>query len=343
MSSELAPPTRTIVTGAGGWLGRALADELAGAPEPVRLSVMSEAERTGVAGLAPEAEIVVGDLLGDEPFGALLRDARGADVIHAASVIHPEDPADFQLVNVGLTRRLVDAAREAGARRVVYVSSNSPFGFNPGPRDLFRGDDAYAPWLGYGRSKMQAEIDVQGGLGDGETDFVIVRPPWFYGPFQPDRQSEFFRTIRKGLFPVVGDGRNRRSMVAVDSLARGIRQAQLSGAASRRGYWLSDEEPYEFRKVVETVQQALELEGLASSRRIPRLPHAASSVARFADRALQDRGRYSQAVHVMGELDMNIACSPADAVRDFGFEPATDLLDGMRRSVAWALAGGVEL
>ena len=45
----------------------------------------------------------------------------------------------------------------------------------------------------------------------------------------------------------------------------------------------------------------------------------------------------------MGELDMNIACSPADAVRDFGFEPATDLLDGMRRSVAWALAGGVEL
>lgn len=342
MSSELAPPRLTVVAGAGGWLGRALAVELAGAPEPVRLAVLDNAERTQVETLAPGAAIVTGNLVDKSPFEALMEGTEGADLIHAASVIHPADPADFERVNVELTRRLVVAARTAGVRRVVYVSSNSPFGFNPGPSDLFHSNDAYSPWLGYGLSKMQAELAVKELTGTG-TDFVIIRPPWFYGPFQPERQSEFFRTVRKGMFPMVGDGRNRRSMVAVDSLARGIRQAQLSLAASGNSYWLADAQPYEFRRIVETVQQALELEGLTSSGRIPRLPHAVSSIARFADRQLQERGRYSQAVHVMGELDMNIACSPADAVRDFGFEPATDLLDGMRRSIAWALANGAEL
>lgn len=342
MSSELESPTRTIVTGAGGWLGRALASELADAAEPVRLAIFSADESAEVQALAPNAETVLGDLTKAAVFDALLRDGSGADLIHVASVIHPEDPADFERVNVGLARSLVEAATESGIRRFVYVSSNSPFGFNPSPEDRFRGDDAYSPWLGYGRSKMKAELLVKGLAGSG-VEFVIVRPPWFYGPFQPERQTEFFRTVRKGLFPLVGNGSNLRSMVAVDSLARGIRQAQLAEAAAGRAYWLSDAEPYEFRHVVETVQQALELEGLSSSHRALRLPHAASSVARAVDRALQERGRYSQAVHVMGELDMNIACSPADAQRDFGFEPATDLLEGMRRSIAWALANGADL
>ena len=342
MSSELPPPRLTVLTGAGGWLGRALAVELSSAPEPVRLAVLDDAERTNVEPLAPGAAIVTGNLVDQPPFQALFDGTEGADLIHAASVIHPRDPADFERVNAELTRRLVVAAKAAGVRRFVYVSSNSPFGFNPGGQDLFRSDDAYSPWLGYGRSKMQAELAVKELAGTG-TEFVIIRPPWFYGPFQPERQSGFFRSVRKGIFPVVGDGSNRRSMVSVDSLAHGIRQAQLSRAASGGSYWLADAKPYEFRQIVETVQQALELEGLASSRRIPRLPHAVSSIARFADRQLQERGRYSQAVHVMGELDMNIACSPADAARDFGFEPATDLLEGMRRSIAWALANGAEI
>ena len=342
MSSEPGAPSRTIITGAGGWLGRALAHELSGAAEPVRLAVLSDQERPEVESLAPSAEVVSGDLLGQEAFTSLLRDAEGGDLIHAASVIHPGDPADFQRVNVDLTRRLVEAAPAAGIRRFIYVSSNSPFGFNPSRTDLFRSNDAYALWLGYGRSKMEAELLTMK-LGDAGVEFVIVRPPWFYGPFQPERQSEFFRTVRKGLFPVVGDGRNLRSMVAVDSLARGIRQAQLSAAAAGRAYWLSDADPYEFREVVETVQRALDLEGLPSSKRILRLPHAASSIARMADTAMQARGRYSQSIHVMGELDMNIACSPADAQRDFGFRPASDLLDGMRRSIAWARESGAEL
>ncbi len=342
MSSSLASPPVTIVTGAGGWLGQAIADQLSDVPEAVRLATLSAAEGTAVRSLAPEASIFTGDLLDPMRVDELLEGAEGADLIHTASVIHPGEIGDFDRINVGLTRLLAEKAAAAKVRRFIYVSSNSPFGFNPTRREYFRTNDAYSPYLGYGRSKMEAEMIIKR-LADSGTEFVIIRPPWFYGPFQPDRQTDFLSKVRKGLFPVVGDGNNMRSMVSVESLAAGIRQAQLAPRAANRSYWLTDAKPYTFKEIVRTVKQALELEGLKVSTRIPKLPHLACSIARLGDKQLQSRGRYSQSIHVLGELDMNIACSPVSAVADFGFEPATDLCDGMRRSIVWALSTGAEL
>ncbi len=59
-------------------------------------------------------------------------------------------------------------------------------------------------------------------------DVVIVRPPWFYGPHQPARQTTFFTLVRTGQFPVLGDGGQRRSMVFVDNLVQGIVRAELT-------------------------------------------------------------------------------------------------------------------
>lgn len=332
----------TIVTGAGGWLGRAMSRELATAPERVRLSMLNFGERAQASAIAPNAEVLVGNLLDSGALEALMAGAEGADIIHAASVIHPAEISDFERINVGITRSLVEAAVLSNARRFIYVSSNSPFGFNPTSEDVFRSNDAYSPYLGYGRSKMEAEM-ITKTLAETDVEFVIIRPPWFYGGFQPQRQSEFFSTVRKGRFPVIGDGSNLRSMVSVESLAAGIRQAQLSEKAAGRCYWLADAEPYTFLHVVETLKQALEMEGLTTSARIPRVPHVVPATARLLDKAMQRRGQYSQSIHVLGELDMNIACSPREAEIDFGFVPSTDLLYGLRRSIAWALASGAAI
>ena len=66
-------------------------------------------------------------------------------------------------------------------------------------------------------------------------DAVIVRPPWFYGPHQPPRQTTFFRMVRTGRFPVIGDGEQRRSMVYVDNLVDGVLAAELTPTASPGG------------------------------------------------------------------------------------------------------------
>ena len=116
----------------------------------------------------------------------------------------------------------------------MHVSSNSPFGTNAHRTDTFRNDEPYHPYYGYGRSKMQAELHVAEAVAAG-LDAVIVRPPWFYGPFQPARQTTFFRMVRTGRFPVIGDGRQRRSMVYVDNLVQGVVRGRADADAARPG------------------------------------------------------------------------------------------------------------
>jgi nucleoside-diphosphate-sugar epimerase len=339
---DLPLPDLTIVTGAAGWLGTALTAALADRPGALRLSVLDDEEAASAAALAPGAELIVGDLTASGVAGRLLADAAGADVLHTAGIIHPATVADFDRVNVGGTTAVLDAARAAGARRLVHVSSNSPFGVNPTPQDAFSAEEPFNPYMGYGRSKMAAEQLVRAAHGDG-IQTTVVRPPWFYGRHQPVRQTRFFTAIRTGRFPLVGDGSNRRSMVNTANLVDGVLRAELTEVAGGRAYWIADRRPYPMLEVLETVREALRLEGHEVSERTPRLPRVAGTVAEKLDGLLQARGRYVQELHVLGEMDKTIACRIDAAERDLGYDPQVELLGGMRDAIAWCRTEGIEL
>lgn len=342
MALDRAIPDLTIVTGAGGWLGTALTIALARGPGALRLGVLDAAEADRVRALAPNAELVIGDLTAPGIATRLLADAAGADVLHTAGVIHPTRIEDFFRVNVGGTRALLDAARARRARRLLHVSSNSPFGLNPTPQDAFSAEEPYHPYMAYGRSKMMGEQLIRAAHGQG-IETVVVRPPWFYGRHQPLRQTRFFTAIRTGRFPLVGDGANRRSMVNTDNLVDGVVRAQLTEAAGGRAYWIADRRPYTMKEIVATVRAALRAEGYAVSRRTPRLPRLAGTIAQRLDGALQERGRYMQELHVLGEMDKTIACRIDAAKRDLGYDPRVALLDGMRDAICWCREQGVAL
>ena len=114
----------------------------------------------------------------------------------------------------------------------MHVSSNSPFGTNSHPGDRFRNEEPYHPYYGYGQSKMDAELAVFDAVEAG-LDAVIVRPPWFYGPHQPSRQTTFFKLVRTGRFPVIGDGDQMRSMVYVDNLVDGVHAGRARADTGR--------------------------------------------------------------------------------------------------------------
>lgn len=342
---RLGPPDTLLVTGAAGWLGRALLDRLErdGGPARVVAVVRDGAEATGVRGLAPRARVVPADITDPAAWDRAVPSGDGVvDVIHAAGVIHPRRVADFDAVNDRGTAVVVEAARRAGVRRFVHVSSNSPFGANPTPRDTFGEHEPYHPHLGYGRSKMSAELHVLDAVDDG-LDAVIVRPPWFYGPWQPARQTAFFSMIRAGRFPVLGDGSQRRSMVYVDNLVDGVLRAAAAVGVTGRAYWIADAAPYPITDIVSAVRTALEEHDLTCRDRVLRLPAMIGAVAERADRAIQRVGRYQQQLHVLGELGHTIAVDIGAARRDLGYEPEIALLDGMRRSVRWCLDQGYSL
>src|SRR5206468_3377962 len=114
------------------------------------------------------------------------------------------------------------------------------------------------PYMGYGRSKMQMELAVKDRAGKIET--VVIRAPWFYGPNQPPRQTLFFQMIRDGKAPIVGSGRNLRSMAYVDNLCQGLLLAASSERAVGETFWIADRRPYSMNEIVDTVERLLERE-----------------------------------------------------------------------------------
>jgi nucleoside-diphosphate-sugar epimerase len=339
-----AAPT-AVVTGAGGWLGRNLVRALAGeGRDRIRCLVQTPAEATLLEVVSPAVDPVVGDVRDPAAVARVFDGMAGATVFHAAAIIHP-DSRVRQLfdVNVGGTSHVVDGARRAGSGRFLHLSSNSPFGANPSPEHRFTEDSPFSPHLSYGASKLEAETLVRRAHERGDVEAVILRPPWFYGPHQPERQTTWLRTVRRGRFPLIGDGTNRRSMVFTGNLVHGLLRAEVADAAPGRAYWIADPEPYAMAEVLATVRQAFEAEGLPTSGGQPRLPRAAGVVAEQVDRVVQAAGRYVQAVHVLGELKDTIACDVSRARAEIGYDPPTTLLDGMRESIRWCRSRGLAL
>lgn len=130
----------------------------------------------------------------------LRRLCEGSDaVIHIAGAINARDRAEFEAVNAGGTANMVDAARAAGVRRFVNISSLS----------------AREPELSdYGWSKAKAErIVAASGL-----DWTTIRPPAVYGP--GDRETlELFKMARRGLV-LLPPGDGRLSVIHVEDLCR---------------------------------------------------------------------------------------------------------------------------
>ena len=341
--SERASDT-VVVTGAAGWLGQNLVRALTERGR-VRCLVSRRDDAPVIELVAPNVEAVVGDVR-DPAACDRLFDGIGSDttVFHAAAVIHPARRVrELYDVNVGGTQLVVDRARRAGVARFVHVSSNSPFGANSTPLDRFDESSPYHAYMAYGRSKQEAEEIVRRAHERGGLATVIVRPPWFYGPFQPERQSRWFAAVRRGRFPVLGDGRQRRSMVFSGNLIHGLLRAEVADAAPGRAWWIADAEPYELREILETVRGALDAEGLPVSGSLRSVPTFVGTVAEKVDGLLQSRGRYVQAVHVLGELKDTIACDVGAAQRELGYRPDVALFDGMRASIRWCVERGTTL
>jgi len=311
-----------LVTGAQGWLGQGLMRALAQGEWNTRT--------------------LAGDLRNPADCQRFCADAQGAQLFHTAGVIHPHRVREFYDTNVTGTKNLLNAAVQAGVRRAVIVSSNSPCGCNPHPDHLFDEESPYNPYMNYGRSKMLMELAVREYRDRLET--VIIRAPWFYGPFQPPRQTLFFTMVRRGRFPIVGSGENLRSMAYIDSLSQGLILAANAPQANGQVYWVADERPYSMNEIVDTVERLLEDEfKIPCAHKRMRLPNIASECAWLTDKATQALGIYNQKIHVLSEMNKTIACSIDKAKRELGYRPTIALEEGMRRSIQWCREAGIQI
>ena len=329
---------KTLVTGSPGWLGSRLVQVLANSNNELnKYSTIKDREVRCLVlpHIAPfvfkdiDVEVVPGDV---RDIDSLRKAMQDVDVVfHSVGLIHPKKIKDLYDVNTKGTENVIQAATEAGVRKIIYVSSNSPAGCNINQNKLFVEGDDPNPYKHYGKSKLLAEKAIQVAQESGKIQTVIIRPCWFYGPGQPARQTRFFKMIMAGNPLIFGNGQNLRSMSYIDNIIQGLLLAESSEKANGQIYWIADERSY---KTIEIYQTVADLFGVKEFK--PKfLPNFTSWGCERVDDFLQSLGKYIAEFHVAGEMNKNIACSIEKAKRELGYKPTIDLKEGMKRSIEW--------
>jgi nucleoside-diphosphate-sugar epimerase len=223
-----------LVTGASGFIGRALARRLAAAGTPV-LALVRDPSRAGDLAATPGVEVVLGDVRTPAALAPLV--ARAGVVYHVAGLTCARTRGEFLAVNGEAAGALAALAAAAPAPpRFVLVSSLAVAGPHPAARPA-REDDPPAPVNAYGEGKLLGEELVRR-RGTG-LRLAIVRPPWVYGP--GDRVTlALFRLAARGVFPGVRGGCLQVSLVHVDDLVEALVLAAGAAREGGRVYYASD-------------------------------------------------------------------------------------------------------
>jgi nucleoside-diphosphate-sugar epimerase len=181
---------------------------------------------------------------------------RGSDaVVHLAGVAHTRgSEALYQEVNVAATARLAEAALRAGVRRFVFVSSIKVNGEATPADRPFRSGDAPAPQDEYGRSKWRAEqlLARMSGL-----EVVVIRPPLVYGPGVKANFLRLLQLVDTGLPLPFASIDNRRSFIYVGNLAALIRRCAGHARAAGATLLAADGEPVSTPELVRRIAAAL--------------------------------------------------------------------------------------
>lgn len=224
------------VTGAGGFIGRALVARLRA--DGHRVLALSRGARDPADPDARAADYADVDRLAADLAGARW-------VFHLAARAHQageegrDHDAVYREANVETTRRVAQAARRAGASRVVFASSIGVHGNHTTGRP-FRADDPPAPVEAYAVSKLAAEEALAEELAQGPTDYVVIRPPLVYGPGCPGNFERLVRLVQKAPVVPLGGLRAPRSFIYLDNLVDALLAAAAHPAASRRRFVVAD-------------------------------------------------------------------------------------------------------
>lgn len=246
---------RVLVTGASGFIGRALCTEAVARGFEVAAVTRSRCDLP--AGLEC---LVAGSMDAFTDWRVLLADADV--VLHLAARVHvmqdtaQDSLAEFRRINVQGTLNLARQAVQAGVRRFIFVSS---IGVNGSEtfQHPFLASDTTAPHSPYAVSKYEAELALQALATETGLELVIVRPPLVYGPGAPGNFGSLMRWLQRGVPLPLGAIDNRRSLVALDNLVDLIITCVTHPAAANQTFLVSDGQDVSTTELLRRMGQAM--------------------------------------------------------------------------------------
>jgi dihydroflavonol-4-reductase len=321
---------RAVVTGATGFLGRAIVKELVAAGRPVRAVVRSDAAAQTVIALG--AEPVRGDLRNPATLEAGFADC--SVVYHAAGVnaFCLPDPRPLFEVNVAGSRAVALAAAAAGVGRLVYTSSAVTMAAEAAHADGARAN--HREFLSeYARSKIEAEQAVMRVAEQTGLTVVCVNPASVQGPGRTSGTARLLIGYLNGRLPVAVNG--PLNVVDVADCTRGHILAEEKGTVGER--YLLCGASMTFREGLELLAR---ITGIAD---VPRFLPAWLAYALSAGVEVGGRIRNRRSPFCREMVRTLTEGSPYDgtkATRDLGLA-YTPIEASMRRTISWYVEQGL--
>lgn len=315
---------RILVTGANGFVGKALCLRLLAEGNSVVAAIRSqESIRSVPQGID---SIFIKPLDPDTNWSDSLS---GVDaVVHLAARVHvmhesARDPlTEFRLVNVEGTRRLATAAVDTGVKRFVLLSTIGVNGKITPPGKPFSEHDEPAPHNAYSRSKLEAEELLRNLATGSRTELVILRAPLVYGPENPGNALLLFRAVLRRLPLPLASVHNSRSLIYVGNLVDAIACCCSHPRAAGETYLVSDGEDVSTPDLARRIASALGLR----ARLIPFSPALLYVAATML-------GKRAAANSLLGSLTIG----SGKIARHLSWHPPFTMQQGLAATAQWFL------
>jgi nucleoside-diphosphate-sugar epimerase len=319
---------KVLVTGASGFLGSHIAEQLANGGHDVRVLVRETSDRTFLQSFPHE--VAIGDVADADSLPAAVDGIDG--IAHAAGLVKARSEDHFAAVNGIGTANLVAAVQEAAPdlKRFVYVSSLTAHG--PGkdgrPRPLNLPSN---PVSAYGRTKLLGEMAVQHSSLASRS--VTLRMPVIYGPRDP-AMVPFFQSARIRFAPLLSGGHNRISVVYVDDAVSAVIGTLTSEAdVAGKIYTPEDGTVHTWRDILAAIERFIGRKALRVH--VPRLGYVAAALATEVFGKVFRRPVIFTRDKVREMSQETWVCSADSLRRDLGWEAQVNITDGVRRTGQW--------
>lgn len=253
-------------------------------------------------------------------------------IIHCAGVTKCNNASDFERVNVGFTKNLIEAIQRASIlpKKLVFISSLAACGSgNEQTYDPIRVEETPKPITLYGKSKLLAEEIIE----KSSIPYIILRPTGVYGPREKD-YFIFVQTVKRfNLAPAMGFEPQRLTFVYVDDLVRLLFDA-LESSHHNKTYLVTDGNVYTDKEYSDLVRKALGKKHILNLRIPLFLVKFISSFLSVVCGWLGYTPTLNKDKYKIMRCK-NWICDINPIEKDFNFVAEYDLERGLKESISW--------
>jgi nucleoside-diphosphate-sugar epimerase len=248
-------------------------------------------------------------------------------IYHLAGEVYSRHKDDYYKGNILATHNLLEACKEKGTKRIIFLSSIGVY--KPvTTKTLLTEDSECEPITFYGKTKLHAEQLIK----RHNVPWVIVRAPVIYGPHQPAVLNRFFLdAFNKRKIYIVGNGDNLRSLCFIDNLVEGLVLLANKADVDGKTYILSDNLPYTFNEIIKTGSKVIQ-------QRVD-VVHLPSFLGDISWKIYCLMGNVFDLcfveLYAIKKMQLQEGCDITRARKEIGYSPGVTLEAGIESTIDW--------